>query len=112
MSAYRCEIDLSPGTRTRPAARDEGTTVWVSAGARSIHRTIAFALWAGSGLVCYPSAWIQSPDPFIRLRPPATAPGSPCPHVDARRDGSASDPQQVRHGGFRPGGERPRRSTG
>jgi hypothetical protein len=32
--AYRCEMDLSPGTVTRPLARTDGNTVARSAAAR------------------------------------------------------------------------------
>jgi serine/threonine-protein kinase RsbW len=71
--AYRCEIDLSPGTRTRPAARDAGAMVIVSAGVRSMSRTIAFALVMGSGLVCIHSRACR----VRRVHPFLFVPGTP-----------------------------------
>lgn len=48
--AYRCEMDLSPGTVTRPAARRDGATVAVPSAVR-MTGTIAFAFLSGIGLV-------------------------------------------------------------
>ena len=57
----------------------------------------------------------------VRLQPATTnsgcalaaaRPAAPCPHADTRRHGPDPDPQQFRHAGFRPGGQRPHRPDG